>query len=286
MVLKDKSGGIEVITLRNKKIRRENIVKLLLIMFVLSWFFGLILFPLFGIIRETVKNGFSIFAASLNSPASFHSFLLTLIMTTVAVILNTLLGTLMAIVFARQDFKGKLFMESLIDLPFAVSPVVAGFMFIILFGPNGWIGSWFEAMNIKIIYALPGMMIATLFVTLPFVAREILPLLREFGREQEEAAVTLGANGRQTFRRVTLPSIKWGLVYGITLTISRSIGEFGAVLVVSGSIINKTQTATLRIHDQFTDLNYAGAFSAALILAFFSFVILCFIQFLYKRRET
>jgi sulfate transport system permease protein len=127
------------------------------------------------------------------------------------------------------------------------------------------------------------MIIATLFVTLPFVAREILPILREFGREQEESAATLGASGWQTFWRVTLPSIKWALTYGVTLTIARSIGEFGAVLVVSGSIINKTQTATLRIHDQFTDLNYAGAFSAALVLAVFSFFILNFIQYLYKR---
>jgi sulfate transport system permease protein len=191
----------------------------------------------------------------------------------------------LAIVFARYNFKGKLLLESLIDLPFAVSPVVAGFMFIILFGPGGWIGSWFESVDIKIIYALPGMIIATLFVTLPFVVREILPILREFGREQEEAAATLGAGGWQTFWLVTLPSIKWGLTYGITLTIARSIGEFGAVLVVSGAIINKTQTATLHIHDQFTDLNYAGAFSAALVLAIFSFVILSLIQYIYKKRE-
>ncbi len=156
MTAKHKLTGIDVFALWNKRIKGENITKLLLVTFVLCWFSGLILFPLIGIIKETVKNGSAIFVASLNSPAAFHSFLLTLIMTTVAVVLNTLLGTIMALVFARQDFKGKLFLESLIDLPFAVSPVMAGFMFIILFGPNGWIGSWFEAMNIKIIYALPG----------------------------------------------------------------------------------------------------------------------------------
>ena len=280
------AGDIEVISLWNKRIRWENITKLLLILFVLLWFSILVLFPLFGIIRETVKNGLTIFITSLSSHASFHAFLLTLVITLAAVVINTLLGTIIAVVFARQNFKGKLFLESLIDLPFAVSPVVAGFMFIILFGPKGWIGSWFEAVNIKIIYALPGMMIATLFVTLPFMAREILPILREFGREQEEAAATLGATGWQTFWRVTLPSVKWGLAYGITLTISRSIGEFGAVLVVSGAVINKTQTATLRIHDQFTDLNYAGAFSAALVLAVFSFIVLTFIQYLYAKKDT
>lgn len=278
-----KPGGINVIAKWKQKIIKENIGKWLLIIAVMAWFSQLILFPLYGIIKETIKNGLAIFITSLSSPASLHSFWLTLIITIIAVIINTILGIILAVVFASRNFKGKLLLESLVDLPFAVSPVAAGFMFIILFGPNGWIGSWFEHMNIKIIYALPGMIIATLFVTLPFVVREILPILREFGREQEEAAATLGANKWQTFWWVTLPSIKWGLTYGITLTFARSIGEFGAVLVVSGSIINKTQTATLRIHDQFTDLNYAGAFSAALVLAVFSFVILSFIQFLYKK---
>jgi sulfate transport system permease protein len=286
MKVRHKPGGINVIAKWKQKIIKENIGKWLLIIAVIAWFSQLILFPLYGIIKETIKNGLSIFVTSLSSPASLHSFWLTLIITIIAVIINTILGIVLAVVFASRNFKGKLLLESLVDLPFAVSPVVAGFMFIILFGPNGWIGSWFEHINIKIIYALPGMIIATLFVTLPFVVREILPILREFGKEQEEAAATLGANKWQTFWWVTLPSIKWGLTYGITLTIARSIGEFGAVLVVSGSIINKTQTATLRIHDQFTDLNYAGAFSAALVLAVFSFVILTLIQFLYKKREV
>ncbi len=279
-------AAIEISSIRDKTISREKLGRWFLIGAVVLWFSLLILFPLYGIIRETVENGLAIFVSSLISSASLHAFWLTLWITLAAVIINTIFGTTMAIVFARHDFKGKLFMESLIDLPFAVSPVVAGFMLILLFGPNGWIGSWFEAANIKIIYALPGMMIATLFVTLPFVSREILPILREFGREQEEAAATLGANRWQTFWRVTLPSIKWGLAYGITLTVARSIGEFGAVLVVSGSIINKTQTATLLIHDQFTDFNYAGAFSAALVLAVLSFVILNVIQYLYKRKEV
>jgi sulfate transport system permease protein len=286
MITRHKSNLIFVNAIRQKKIIRENIVKWLLIIFVLLWFFILILFPLGGIIKETVKNGLATFVTSISSPASLHSFLLTFIITVIAVIINTLLGVILAIVFSRYNFKGKLLLESLIDLPFAVSPVVAGFMFIILFGPGGWIGSWFESVNIKIIYALPGMIIATLFVTFPFVVREILPTLREFGREPEEAAATLGADGWQSFWLVTLPSIKWGLTYGITLTIARSIGEFGAVLVVSGAIINKTQTATLHIHHQFSDLNYAGAFSAALVLAIFSFAILTLIQYIYKKRGS
>ena len=285
MNVKSESTTIDVIALWKKKGLKENTGKWLITAFVLLWFFVLVMFPLWGIIKETAKSGLSIFITSLSSGTSLHSFYLTLIITVVAVVINTFFGVILALVFARQNFKGKLFMESLIDLPFAVSPVVAGFMFIILFGPNGWIGSWFESANIKIIYALPGMIIATLFVTIPFVAREILPVLREFGREQEEAAATLGATGWQTFWNVTLPSIRWGLTYGVTLTIARAIGEFGAVLVVSGSIINKTQTATLHIHDQFTDFNYAGAFSAALILAVFSFIVLSFIQYLHKKRD-
>ncbi len=277
---------INIITLWRKKGLRENLGKWLLIIFVLLWFSFLVLFPLWGIISETIKSGWKVFIASLAEPAALHAFWLTIIITIVTITINTLFGVVLAVMFARQNFKGKLLLESIIDLPFAVSPVVAGFMFIILFGPQGWIGSWFENANIKIVYALPGMIIATIFVTLPFVAREILPTLREFGREQEESAATLGATGWQTFWRVTLPSIKWGLTYGVTLTIARSIGEFGAVLVVSGSIINKTQTATAHIHDQFMNFNYAGAFSASLVLAIFSFVILCLIQYLYKRRET
>ncbi|MCJ7580891.1 MAG: sulfate ABC transporter permease subunit [Candidatus Aminicenantes bacterium] len=263
---------------------RRHLGERVLLCLVLFWFFLLILIPLFGIVKETFSQGLAAVKTSLATPASLHAFWLTILLTTSAVILNTLFGTILAVVLARQNFKGKLALESLLDLPFAVSPVVAGFMLIILFGSKGWIGSWFSSMNIKIIYAFPGMLMATLFVTLPFVAREILPVLREFGPEQEEAASTLGASQWQTFWRITLPTIKWGLAYGVTLTIARSIGEFGAVLVVSGSIINKTQTATLRIHDQFADFNYAGAFSAAFILIVASFLLLNFIKYIYKTK--
>lgn len=286
MVLENKLNSISTTSVSDRKPGRESMGRRLLCGAVILWFSLLVLLPLSGIIRETIRNGFSIFISSLSSPSALHAFWLTLLITAAAVVLNTILGTVLAIVFARQDFKGKLLLESVVDLPFAVSPVVAGFMFIILFGPKGWIGSWFDAMNIKIIYALPGMMLATLFVTLPFVTREILPVLRSSGKDQEEAAAALGASKWQIFRYVTLPAIKWGLAYGVTLTIARSLGEFGAVLVVSGSIIDKTQTATLRIHDQFTDFNYAGAFSAALILALVSFIILTFIQRLYKKKEA
>ena len=260
--------------------------KNLLIIFVVLWFFSLILLPVFGILKEAFKEGWQVFWAKLFSPEAIHSFSLTFWITLAAVLLNTFFGIVLAITLVKQKFRGKLLFEGLVDLPFAVSPVVAGFMFILLFGPKGWIGNWFESGGIKIVYAFPGMLIATLFVTLPFVAREIIPVLKEFGLRQEEAAYVLGASRWQTFWRVTIPSIKWGLAYGVTLTIARSIGEFGAVLVVSGSIINKTQTATLHIHQEFTDFNYVGAFSAAILLALVSFLILTFMHRVYRRKEV
>ena len=258
--------------------------KYILFTVVIGWFILLIITPVYGIMKEAFKNGFNVFLSSITTPAARHAFMMTLWITISTVIINTVFGVILALVLVKHRFRGKLFFEGLVDLPFAVSPVVAGFMLIILFGPNGWIGSWFDAHNIKIVYAFPGMLLATLFVTLPFVAREVIPVLKEFGLNQEEAAYVLGASKWQTFWKVTLPSIKWGLIYGITLTIARSIGEFGAVLVVSGSIIKKTQTTTLHIHQEFTDFNFVGAFSAAIFLALVSFIILSTMHFIYKRN--
>ena len=258
--------------------------KYILFTVVIGWFILLIITPVYGIMKEAFKNGFNVFLYSITTPAARHAFMMTLWITISTVIINTVFGVILALVLVKHRFRGKLFFEGLVDLPFAVSPVVAGFMLIILFGSNGWIGSWFDAHNIKIVYAFPGMLLATLFVTLPFVAREVIPVLKEFGLNQEEAAYVLGASKWQTFWKVTLPSIKWGLIYGITLTIARSIGEFGAVLVVSGSIINKTQTTTLHIHQEFTDFNFVGAFSAAIFLALVSFIILSTMHFIYKRN--
>jgi len=251
---------------------------------VLAWFGILVLLPLGGIAREALRYSPTAIWDSLRSPESMHAFWMTLLLTVSAVVINTVLGVISALVLSRQRFAGRLLLESSIDLPFAISPVVAGFMLILLFGPKGWLGPLLSKMHFKVVYAFPGMLLATLFVTMPFVIKEILPVLREFGHDQEESAAVLGATRWQTFWRITLPSIRWGLGYGVTLTIARSIGEFGAVLVVSGSIIHRTQTATLRVHDQFTDLNYSGAFSAALVLALISFCVLNFIQFLHKRR--
>jgi len=265
--------------------KRTDTVKNILLVFVIGWFLVLIMVPGFGIIQEAIKFGLANVLSSLLTPHARHAFMLTFWITVAAVVINSIFGIILAVVLVKQKFKGKLFIEGILDLPFAVSPVVAGFMFIILFGPQGLIGSWFEGQGIKIIYALPGMIIATLFVTLPFVTREVMPVLRESGLEQEEAAYVLGASRWQAFWRVTLPSVKWGLIYGVTLTVARAIGEFGAVIVVSGNIINRTQTAPLHIHQEFTDYNYGGAYSAALLLAVVSFTLLITLQTIYKRTD-
>ncbi len=257
-----------------------------LIALVLAWFTVLILLPLLALIKAAAAEGARSVFAALATPVARHAFWLTLWITAAAVVLNTVLGVVLALVLARQNFRGKLLLEGIVDLPFSISPVVAGFMFIILLGPHGWFGRWFEAGGIKIIYAVPGMLLATIFVTLPFVTREVVPVFRECGLDQEEAARTLGANGWQTFWRVTLPSIRWGLAYGITLTVARALGEFGAVLVVSGSIIGRTQTATLFVHQEFTDFHYAGAFGASLVLALISFCLLVLMEILQKRARA
>lgn len=250
----------------------------------LGWFAVLVLFPVSALLLEAFQQGPAEFIAGLKGPAAGHAFRLTLWTTLAAVVINTVMGVLLAILLVRYKFFGKTLFDGIVDLPFAVSPVVAGFMFIVLLGPQGVLGRWFEAGGVKIIFALPGILIATLFVTLPFVTREVVPVLREMGREPEEVAYTLGAGRWQTFWKVTLPTIRWGLIYGITLTIARALGEFGAVLVVSGNIIKRTQTATLHIHQEFTDFHYQGAFSASVVLGGVSFVLLLLTE-LWKRNE-
>ncbi len=258
----------------------------ILIFAVVAWFAVLILLPIGTLVRGAWQEGLSASMEALGAPAARHAFSLTLGITVASVLINTVFGTILALVLARQRFCGKLLLEGIVDLPFSVSPVVAGVMFIVLFGSDGWLGRWFESGGIRIVFALPGMVLATIFVTLPFVTRQVVPVLRECGLEQEEAARTLGANAWQTFWQVTLPSIRWGLAYGVTLTVARALGEFGAVLVVSGSIIGKTQTATLHIHQEFTDFHYAGAFAASLVLAIASFCLLVFMELMKKRVEA
>ncbi|MBN1295409.1 sulfate ABC transporter permease [bacterium] len=265
--------------------RDPRLMQRLLIAAVLAWLAFLIAFPLIGIITHTFADGWRPFVDALIEPEAMHAFIITLLVTGVAVMINVVFGIIIGLVIARHQFPGKILVEELVSLPLAVSPVVAGFMFILLFGRNGWLGSWFEAGGVRIIYALPGMIIATIFVTLPFVSKEVIPVLLEIGTEMEDAARTLGASPWQVFRYITFPSIRWGLAYGITLTTARALGEFGAVLVVSGNIIGRTQTATLHIHESYTNLHFQGAFSASLVLAVISFTMLLVMEFFRRRIE-
>ncbi len=259
--------------------------KFLLITLVICWFSLLILAPVLGLLRELFSAGLMRFFAEVSTPEAVLSFLLTLKVTLIVIVINTVMGILLAITLVKYQFKGKLLLEGLIDLPFAVSPVVAGLMISIMFGPNSWIGSWLQTFNIKVLYSTPGI---TSLATNGKVTNNVaivMPVLKQFGIESEEAAYILGANQWQTFWRITLPSIKWGVLYGFTLTMARAIGEFGAVLVVSGNIINKTQTATLYIHEEFTDFNFVGAYSASFLLALISFIILIVMQSFCKSNE-
>ena len=262
---------------------RSALGRRLLIGAVLGWFAVLILVPTLALVRAALSGGPRPFLAALGSADARRAFELTLGITLVATVLNTLFGLALAVVLARQRFWGKTLVDGLVDLPFAVSPIVAGLMLVILYGPQGWLGSPLDAWGIRVSYAWPGMVLATLFVTLPFVVREVVPVLREFGVEQEEVAYTLGAGRWRTFRQVTLPSIRWGLAYGVTLTVARSLGEFGALLVVSGNILGRTQTATLYVHDGIESFNAEGAYAASLLLAGVSFVMLIGMETLRKR---
>lgn len=255
----------------------------LLIGAVLGWFALLILVPTVALVRQALAGGLRPFVAALASPEVRRAFGLTLGITAVATVVNTAFGLAFAVVLVRHKFWGRALADGLVDLPFAVSPVVAGLMLIVLYGPHGWLGRWTDAAGFRVIYALPGMILATLFVTVPFVVREVVPVLREFGIDQEEVAYTLGAGRWRTFWHVTLPSIRWGLAYGVTLTVARSLGEFGALLVVSGNMLGRTQTATLYVHDGVESFHPEGAYAASVVLAAVSFVLLVGMETLRRR---
>lgn len=258
----------------------------LLIGAVVGWFALLILVPTLSLAKKALEGGFRPFWDALLSPDAQRAFGLTIGITVVATVVNTLFGLAFALVLVRQRFWGRAIADGLVDLPFAVSPIIAGLMLVIVFGPSGWIGRPLEALGIRVVYAWPGMVLATLFVTLPFVVREVVPVLVEFGVDQEEVARTLGAGRWRTFWRVTLPSIRWGLAYGITLTVARSLGEFGALLVISGNILGRTQTATLYIHDGIEGFHPEGAYAASVALAGISFVLLIGMEAVRRRVEA
>jgi sulfate transport system permease protein len=266
--------------------RRLPLGRWLLTGAVVAWFVVLLLVPAIALVRAALAGGLGPFVEAIASPDAQRAFGLTIGITVLATAVNTVFGLAFAVVLVRQKFWGKTLADGLVDLPFAVSPIIAGLMLVILYGPKGWFGRWLEAGGIRVVYNWPGMLLATTFVTLPFVVREVVPVLREFGVDQEEVAYTLGAGRWRTFWQVTLPSIRWGLAYGVTLSVARSLGEFGALLVVSGNVLGRTQTATLYIHDAIESFNNEGAYAASVLLAGVSFVLLIGMETLRKRVEA
>ena len=233
-----------------------------------------IVLPLLVVLREAFAAGAGVWAASVTDPDARSAVALTLGVTAVVVPLNTLFGVAAAWAIAKFRFTGRSLLLSLVDLPFAVSPVVAGLIFILLFGRHGWLGGWLDVRDVQVVFAVPGVLLATLFVTFPFVARELIPLMTEQGAEEEEAALSLGATGWQMFRRVTLPNVKWGLLYGVILCNARAMGEFGAVSVVSGHIRGETNTLPLHVEVLYNEYRFTAAFACASLLAGLAMVTL------------
>jgi sulfate transport system permease protein len=264
---------------------RSKLIERALIAIVGLYAAGLLVAPLVAITWGSLAEGAGAFARQISSPDAVSSLKLTLIMAVGATAINTAFGLAVAWVLVRDKFWGKRVLNGLVDMPFAVSPVIAGFMLILLFGRGGWLTPAMDALGMKIVFANPGILLATIFISLPFVIREVMPVLSQVNLDQENAAFTMGANRWQTFWHVTLPAIRWGLLYGVSLTFARAVGEIGAVLVVSGGVSGRTETSTLFIFRSLDDRNYVGANAMAVVLAAISFVILMVIEFFKRRAE-
>jgi sulfate/thiosulfate transport system permease protein len=250
----------------------------------LGYLLALLLIPVILIFFKAFDDGIAHAWESVTTPEAIHAFYLTILIAAIAVPLNTIFGIACALVLVRHKFRGKAILNGLIDLPFAISPVVIGLSLVLVYGSvDGWFGPWLLDNGIRVIFSVPGMVLATIFVSLPFVVREVAPVLQEIGDDQEQAAATLGANGWQTFWRITLPAIRWGVTYGVVLASARAIGEFGAVAVVSGKIEGKTQTATLLVENQYEHFDVSGAYAAALVLAVMALAVLLFMNLIQRR---
>jgi sulfate transport system permease protein len=241
----------------------------------------LLMIPVGLVIYRTFEPGIGAVWASITTPAAISAFWLTLEIAAIAVALNTVFGVLTALLLVRGRFRGKWLMEGILDLPFAISPIVVGLSLVLVYGRGGWLAD----LPFQVIFSLPGMVLATVFVSLPFVAREVIPVLREVGDEQEQAAATLGASRWQTFWRITLPAIRWGVAYGVVLTTARAIGEFGAVSIVSGKVSGQTVTLTLLVENRFENFDLAGAYAASGLLAAIALVTLLALTLINPRRE-
>ncbi len=269
----------------NPATREAPWVRRTLLALGLGFFVLFLILPLVAVFTEALRKGWDTYLAALIEPDAVSAIQLTLLAALVSVPLNLVFGVSAAWAIAKHDFRGKQLLITFIDLPFSVSPVVAGLIYVLLFGAQGWFGPWLQAHDVKIIFAVPGIVLATVFVTFPFVARELIPLMQAQGRDEEEAATVLGASGWQTFWHVTLPNVKWGLLYGVILCNARAMGEFGAVSVVSGHIRGQTNTLPLHVEILYNEYQFAAAFAVASLLALLALVTLVLKQFIEWRAS-
>jgi len=251
----------------------------------LSYLLVILAAPVGLVFWKTFEHGFGPAWDAVTTPAAKHALYVTVLIAAIAVPANTIFGIVCAIAIVRRRFPGKGLVNALVDLPLALSPVVVGLAFLLLYGRNGWFG-WLGDHGVQVVFALPGMVLVTIFVSLPFVVREVVPVLREIGTEQEQAAATLGASPFQTFRRVTLPAIRWAVAYGVVLTTARALGEFGAVSVISGHVVGKTETMTLHVEERFQSFDYVGAYAASVVLAMLAIATLAAMTLLKPKEET
>ena len=258
--------------------------RLLLIGSALLFLAVFLVMPLLAVFAQAFAKGFGVYFAAIAEPMALSAVKLTLLVAAIAVPLNLVFGVAASWAIAKFDFRGKSGLITLIDLPFAVSPVIAGMIFVLVFGAHGWFGGFMKSHHLHVIFALPGIVLATLFVTFPFIARELLPVMQAQGKDDEETALSLGANGWQTFWRVTLPNIRWGLLYGVLLCNARAMGEFGAVSVVSGHIRGLTNTMPLHVEILYNEYNYSAAFAVASLLALLALLTLAGKSFLEWRQ--
>jgi sulfate transport system permease protein len=241
--------------------------------------------PVAIVFYRAFEHGLDTAWAAVTTPDALHAFWLTILMVLIAVPANTVFGIFVAMALVRWRWRGKTLVSALVDLPFAVSPVIIGLALILVYGRVGWFGGWLTEHGIQVIFSVPGMVIATMFVSLPFVVREVVPVLHEVGTDQEQAARTLGASGWQTFWRITLPSIRWGVTYGVVLTTARALGEYGAVAVVSGKLLGQTDTLTLHVENRFQQFDLAGAYAASVVLAALAVMVIASMTLLERRRK-
>jgi sulfate/thiosulfate transport system permease protein len=251
----------------------------------LAYLAALVAVPVGLVFRRAFEDGFAAAWASVTTPEALHALWLSVLIAAIAVPLNTVFGVVCALAIVRRRFRGHGLVNTVVDLPLALSPVVVGLALVLVYGRNGWFGPALDGMGVQVIFALPGMVLATVFVSLPFVVREVVPVLREIGDDQEQAAATLGANGWQTFRRVTLPAIRWGIAYGVVLTTARSLGEFGAVSVVSGHLAGRTNTLTLHVEERFQSFDPVGTYAASVVLALLA-VSTLLVMSMFRRKEA